>query len=61
MLGLVTDPMTAGKEDILAQCQKAFTGTLGIRPGGPFRARQDARGRRNGHAFEYDVIGTERF
>ena len=35
VLGLVTDPMTAGKEDILAQCQKAFTGTLGIRPGGP--------------------------
>ena len=35
LLGLVTDPMTAGKEDILAKCQKAFTGTLGIRPGGP--------------------------
>ena len=35
VLGLVTDPMTAGKEDILAQCQKAFTETLGIRPGGP--------------------------
>ena len=28
--------MTAGKEDILAkQCQEAFSGTLGIRPGGP--------------------------
>ena len=32
MLGL----MTAGKEDILAkQCQEAFSGMLGIRPGGP--------------------------
>ena len=28
--------MTAGKEDNLAnQCQEAFSGTLGIRPGGP--------------------------
>ena len=35
VLGLVTDPMTAGKEDILAQCQKAFTVTQGICPGGP--------------------------
>ena len=38
MLGLITGThvMTAGKEDILAkQCQEAFSGTLGIRPGGP--------------------------
>ena len=52
--------MIAGKEDILArQCQEAFSGTLGIRPGGP-----------SGHAktpeedgmatFMYDgVIGSE--
>ena len=33
----------------------------GDSPRRAFGARQDARGRRNGHAFECDVIGTKRF